>query len=339
MSIRPALLIGILLVAGACGTTAPVQVTVIVTPYAESVHVARSIQFSATTSPTSAVAWSLSGAGCSGAACGTISNTGLYTAPQTVPSSPYVTVTATSLDDPGASGSATITIFPAIVARVTPFDPLVAIGSTQPFTATVENAIDDTRVTWTVTGPGGTGPEYGLIWTTGSYTAPPVVPADPVVTVTATSVEDPAISGSTPVTIHSSLISVEWTWMSGREIPGQAGVYGVKGLPDPSNVPGARQGAVTWTDPDGSLWLFGGWGLDKDGAYCPLNDLWKFDTAALEWTWVSGSDSVLQPDVHYGTKGVPDPLNLPGGRRGAQRSVDVRSRDPRMDVDLGKRPV
>jgi hypothetical protein len=148
------------------------------------------------------------------------------------------------------------------------------------------------------------------------------VPADPVVTITATSVEDPAISGSAPATIHSSLTSVEWTWMSGSDVPGQAGVYGIKGIAHPSNTPGARQGAVAWTGLDGSLWLFGGWGFDKDGAFCPLNDLWKFDTATLEWTWVSGSDSVLQPDVHYGTKGVPGPLNLPGGRRVAVSWID-----------------
>jgi TonB family protein len=41
------------------------------------------------------VLWSVGGKGCSGSACGTISATGLYTAPETVPDPPLVTVTAT----------------------------------------------------------------------------------------------------------------------------------------------------------------------------------------------------------------------------------------------------
>ena len=44
-----------------------------------------------------AVTWSVSGAGCSGAACGTISGGGLYTAPMTVPSPATLNVTATSM--------------------------------------------------------------------------------------------------------------------------------------------------------------------------------------------------------------------------------------------------
>jgi N-acetylneuraminic acid mutarotase len=311
----------VFLAAWAC-SPAPAHVSVKLAPDAASVHVGHSIQFTVTTSPASAVTWSLSGSGGSGAACGTISSTGLYTAPATVPGSGVVTVKATSVDDPSGSASATITIFPAVEVTVAPPHPIAAIGSTQPFTVTVDNTIGDDRVTWTVSGSGGTGPEYGLITTTGVYTAPAAVPADPIVTVTATSVEDTARSGSTSVTIHASFISVEWAWISGSDTPGQAGVYGVKGLPDPSNTPGARQGSATWTDPEGNLWLFGGWGFDKDGGYCPLNDLWKFDPVTLMWTWVSGSDSALHPDVHYGTKGVSDPLNLPGGRRVAVSWID-----------------
>lgn len=112
-----------------------------------------------------------------------------------------------------------------------------------------------------------------------------------------------------------------WTWMSGTNLPSQPGVYGTKGVPDASNVPGSRHSAVAWTDRSGNLWLFGGQG--KDAAGVPgyndggcLNDLWKFDPATGLWTWVSGGDLKGQPGL-YGTRGVADPSNVPGARDGA----------------------
>ena len=44
------------------------------------------------------------------------------------------------------------------------------------------------------------------------------------------------------------------------------GVYGPKGVPSPSNVPGSRVGAVSWIDNSGNLWLFGGLGKAAPGS-------------------------------------------------------------------------
>ena len=49
-----------------------------------------------------------------------------------------------------------------------------------------------------------------------------------------------------------------WTWVSGSSAAGQYGTYGTKGVAAPGNVPGAREGSVSWTDASGNLWLFGG---------------------------------------------------------------------------------
>jgi N-acetylneuraminic acid mutarotase len=111
-------------------------------------------------------------------------------------------------------------------------------------------------------------------------------------------------------------VTVEWTWVSGGDSQEQPGVYGTKGLADPSNCPGAREGAVSWFDSQGNLWLFGGGGVVSENDWGGLNDLWKFDPVTVEWTWVSGTDSSNQPGV-YGTKGVADPSNCPGAREGA----------------------
>lgn len=320
MSRTSILLIGILLVAWACGgggeTTPPPPpaVSVSIDRNSARVHVNRSIQFIATVhnSTNTAVTWSISGIGCSGAACGMVSSAGLYTAPGSVPSPADVVLKATSVADPSKSSTVTITILPAVVVTVSSPYSTLATGWTLRFNAAIQNA-DDSSLNWSVSGPGCTGAGCGTISSSGLYKAPSHVPPAPAVTITATSVEDPYTSGSATVDIVPSGLSVEWTWVSGSHIVNARGEYGTQGLPAPSNVPGARQGPVSWTDPGGYLWLFGGRGLTSNAIEGFLNDLWKFDQAAHEWTWVSGSSSQNQ-NGSYGTQGVPDPSNVPGAR-------------------------
>jgi len=108
----------------------------------------------------------------------------------------------------------------------------------------------------------------------------------------------------------------EWAWMGGGSVRYQPGTYGDQGVPDPSNVPGARTGAASAVDAAGGFWLFGGYGYDAAGEKGRLNDLWKYDPATPEWTWISGGDEVGQQGV-YGEVTVPDPANVPGGRNEA----------------------
>ncbi|MGO8720614.1 MAG: kelch repeat-containing protein [Acidobacteriaceae bacterium] len=122
----------------------------------------------------------------------------------------------------------------------------------------------------------------------------------------------------------------EWTWMSGSNTAGpfRAGTYGTQGTPAPDNVPGPRTNAVTWTDAEGNLWLFGGQGNDSTGgaicsAYggpCLLNDLWKYSNG--EWTWMGGSNLSNEPGT-YGTKGTATPGNIPGARWMAVSWIDA----------------
>ncbi len=49
----------------------------------------------------------------------------------------------------------------------------------------------------------------------------------------------------------------EWTWMKGSGMPNDTGNFGVQGVSAPSNYPPARNGAVSWTDSQGNLWLVG----------------------------------------------------------------------------------
>jgi N-acetylneuraminic acid mutarotase len=112
-----------------------------------------------------------------------------------------------------------------------------------------------------------------------------------------------------------------WTWESGSDLAAQAGVYGTKGTASSSNVPGARGYALSWFDSSGKLWLFGGHAYDSAGISNEINDMWKYNPTTLEWTWVSGSNTINQTGS-YGTRGTADASNVPGGRYGAISWLD-----------------
>jgi N-acetylneuraminic acid mutarotase len=115
--------------------------------------------------------------------------------------------------------------------------------------------------------------------------------------------------------------SGNWTWMKGSTERNQSGTYGTPETPALANCPGGREGAVTWIDSSGALWLFGGIGYDNVGALSELNDLWKYDPASGNWTWMNGSSETDHVSI-YGTLGVPASDNVPGARWGASGWTD-----------------
>ena len=89
-----------------------VTVSVGVSPTSASVRVKQTRQFSATVQGTSntAVTWKVNGIAGGNATIGTISSTGAYKAPSSVPNPATVTVSATSVVDPTKSAAASVTI-------------------------------------------------------------------------------------------------------------------------------------------------------------------------------------------------------------------------------------
>jgi N-acetylneuraminic acid mutarotase len=76
--------------------------------------------------------------------------------------------------------------------------------------------------------------------------------------------------------------SGQWTWVSGANLAGAVGVYGIQRIASSSNAPGAREFASSWIDAAGSLWLFGGDNYDESAS--PLSghdfsDLWRWTPA------------------------------------------------------------
>lgn len=115
--------------------------------------------------------------------------------------------------------------------------------------------------------------------------------------------------------------SNQWTWMNGNKLIDQLPVYGTRGVSAPVNTPGARYVSSSWTDPNGELWLFGGYGLDSTGATGYLNDFWKFSPFTNNWTWVKGNSTIDHRGV-YGVQGLPSPANLTGARQGSVTWTD-----------------
>jgi hypothetical protein len=159
-----------------------------------------------TGTPNTAVTWSLTGAGCSGSSCGTLSTSSLsavYQAPLVAPSPAIVHVAFTPMADPSKSASAVVTVVPGVVVLVTPTSAAVVTGATEQLSTSVVGT-SNTAVTWTVQGDGCRAAACGAIDSKGLYTAPPAVPSPATVTVTATSSADPSRTGSAYLAIFSA---------------------------------------------------------------------------------------------------------------------------------------
>jgi N-acetylneuraminic acid mutarotase len=117
-----------------------------------------------------------------------------------------------------------------------------------------------------------------------------------------------------------------WTWVGGANVGGTAGVYGTLGVAAAGNIPGARQGAVTWTDATGNFWMFGGYQTLTGSVEGFYNDLWMYAPATGLWTWEGGSNAVNGAGV-FGTQGVAAAGNIPPPRAGAVSWFETASGD------------
>jgi gliding motility-associated-like protein len=103
----------------------------------------------------------------------------------------------------------------------------------------------------------------------------------------------------------------QWAWMKGPGITNQAGVYGTISVPNIANYPGCRNfGEPSWVDTAGNLWMFGGYGYDVNGTDNELSDLWMYNIASNEWTWMKGPDVGGDPGS-YGAFQVESSTNNP----------------------------
>lgn len=195
---------------GATTGTPPPEIVVAVSPLSASVLLGNTQQFAASVTGTSntAVTWSVSGTTVGSGKAGSISSSGLYTAPQDLPSPASVTVTATSQAGATNSASASVTITSdlALSIQASPSANSLPPETTLQLTAAVSSqGHPDNTVTWSVSGTPNGNTTIGTIAVTGAntatYTAPAAAPNPNIVTILATSVADPTKSASAQLTI------------------------------------------------------------------------------------------------------------------------------------------
>ncbi len=217
--------------ASAVITINPVNLTISVSPATVSLAASALKLFGATITgtPYDAVTWSVS------PSVGSVSGSGVYTAPATISTLQTVTITATAVANPSKTVSAVITLTPPpISVTVSPSTASVQAGGTQPFTATVTNN-SNTAVTWSLS------PNLGSITTAGVYTAPASVASNQTVTVTATSVADPTKSANSTLTVTPLTVGVSVS-------PGTAALTAGSGtVPFAATVTNAANTSVTWS--------------------------------------------------------------------------------------------
>lgn len=190
----------------------PQSVSVTVSPQNTTVPLGRTVQFTATVTgaASDSVNWSVNSVAGGNSTVGTISASGLYTAPSLMPASPSVTVTATTQSAPQTSSSATVQIESSttgsITVSITPSSANVAPGGNVMFSAAVSGAgSTNSGVNWSVSSINGSSASLGTISASGAdaavYTAPTSPSPQGSVSVVATSVADPSKTAAATVTI------------------------------------------------------------------------------------------------------------------------------------------
>jgi hypothetical protein len=166
-------------------------VSISISPETATIQVTETLQFSATVTgfTNTAVTWAIT----SGE--GSISPTGLYTAPAT---GGHAIVEVTSVANPLESAFADITIIEPIAVSISPPNAVVEVSQIVQFTAQVAGTTD-TAVIWTLDSGGGS------IDSNGFYTAPPTGGTS---TIRATSVADPTKSATAGIIIQEVSIAV-----------------------------------------------------------------------------------------------------------------------------------
>jgi hypothetical protein len=182
-------------------------VGVAISPTAAALQVGGTQQFNASVTGTTntAVTWLVAGIQGGSTTTGSISPSGLYTAPASVPSGGTVTITARSAADGTKSASASVSISPAPTAvsiSVSPTSASLQGGQTQQFSASVTGTTN-TGVNWYVGGAQGGNSSVGTISSGGLYTAP-MCPSQSTPTVTAQSAYDSSASASATLSLTAA---------------------------------------------------------------------------------------------------------------------------------------
>lgn len=222
----------------------PPSIEISVTPQSENITLGNSQSFVATVTNTTntSVSWSVNGVAGGNSVNGVIDPAGMYIAPADLPSPATIRITATSAADPTKSATANVTVISDISIQLTPNAAGVELGAVQVFTPAISSAgHPDTAVRWSLSGASCPN-SCGSVDAGGNFTAPQILPAPALVTVSAQSVADPTKQASASITIGSHFTL---TISAPASVPTGASAAIVATL---TAVPGSNPStAVSWT--------------------------------------------------------------------------------------------
>lgn len=220
-----------------------------------------------TNSPPQSVTWT--------ASAGSISSSGVFTAPAKTSSIQTITITARSTFDTTKTGTATVTLaatapVSSTVTGVT-VSPGTATGSTT-FSATVSGTNSPSQaVTWTASA--------GAISSSGVFTAPAATSSVQSITITARSVQDSTKAGTATVTIAATTPapqrSVSFMMRNAASLSGLTWSWFDQALPNNFAAP-TDKGAIESTDANGLIVI-------------PLPNS-QLPTGGIGWIIVTNSD-------------------------------------------------
>src|SRR6478672_3134225 len=195
--------------AGAAHATVRISIS----PTSATVPTGGKQQFTASVGGTTntGVTWYVDNINGGNSSVGTVSPSGLYTAPAATGSH---TVKAVSNASTTKTASASVTVAGPVSVGISPTSASLAIGGTQQFTATVTNS-SNKGVTWSVDGLNGGSSSTGTISSSGLYTAPATPGTH---TVTATSQADSTKSANATVNVSTTL-SIDFGGRSNSTVP------------------------------------------------------------------------------------------------------------------------
>lgn len=230
-------------------TSASVSATVTVTgpmtiaPGTASLLTGATQQFTASvqglSNPT--ITWSVDSVAGGNASVGTISSSGLYTAPAAPGAH---TITASDGSGTGDSANAQISVFSF---TITPGATLLSPGAKQQYTATI-TGLTNSSVTWAVDTVAGGNSSVGTIDSTGLYTAPNAIGLH---TITAASAAVPADTVSSRVTVVNVAQSAVLTY---HNDDARDGAYLEEVTLTPSNVNSKQFGKLLSYAVDGQIY-------------------------------------------------------------------------------------
>lgn len=260
------------LVWAGCGgkkNSSSTTVAITISPTTASLAGGATQQFTATVTNTTntAVNWQVNGEAGGDATIGTVSSTGLYTAPTVLPSTTTIAVTAVSQADTTKTATATVTLTaPPIVISINPTTITLGPGQQQQFTATITGGTKNTA-SWSVNG----GSALGTIDQTGLYSAP-LSPPKEAITVTATSTDNSAFTAKANITVQFGTGSLKGNYVflatqadnsSGTGFAFHAGVFTADG--NGNITGGATDSNSSGTGPQNAAISSGTYSIGTDG--------------------------------------------------------------------------